>query len=66
MPKTLKSPFAGFTGRFRGKAPMPPRRPLVSLIDIRGRVGAELGRVSLNGFLNRSLNQSLGAVLDLE
>lgn len=48
MPTTLKKVFAGVVRRFRGKAPVPPRRPIVSVIDIRGRVGAELGMVSLD------------------
>lgn len=47
MTTTLKSLFAEFARRFRGNAPVSPRRPLVSVIDIRGRVGAELGMVSL-------------------
>lgn len=47
MPTPFKKLFAAIARRFR-KAPVQPRRPLVALIDIRGRVGPELGMVSLD------------------
>ena len=46
MRTTLKKLLASLVRR-RGEPSVPPRRPLVSVIDIRGRVGAELGMVSL-------------------
>lgn len=46
MPTLMNGLFAGIARRFR-RAPVPPPRPLVSVIDVRGRVGAELGMVSL-------------------
>ena len=47
MPTENRNPFGGLMRRLRRKTPEQPRRPLVSVIDIRGRVGAELGMVSL-------------------
>lgn len=47
MPKPLTNLYASLSRRFR-KPPVAPRRPVVALIDVRGRIGPEQGMVSLD------------------